>query len=83
MLTVTDQRFSQGPAGMRRRDFLRLAGTAGAAAIVPGLERPGRLRPASDSPFDQGIRQLPDVTFQARLERAALARSPVRPIAPL
>lgn len=56
---------------MRRRDFLRLASTAGAAAIVPGLERPGWALQASDSPSDQGVGQLADVTFQARLERAA------------
>lgn len=56
---------------MRRRDFLRLAGTAGAAAVFPGLERAGQAMPLSDPTLDQGIGQLPNGTFRARLAKAA------------
>jgi hypothetical protein len=56
---------------MRRRDFLRLAGTAGAAAVFPRLERTGQTMPLSDPTLDQGISQLPNGTFRARLAKAA------------
>ncbi len=56
---------------MRRRDFLRLAGTASAAAAFPGLERVGRATTLPNSALDQGVGRLPDATFEARLVRAA------------
>ena len=37
MLTVTDQRFAQGPAGMRRRDFLRIGGLGGTQITDAGV----------------------------------------------
>jgi Xaa-Pro dipeptidase len=52
---------------MRRRDFLRLAGTAGAAAVLPGIERTGWTTPT----LDQGTGRLATSTFQARLTEAA------------
>jgi Xaa-Pro dipeptidase len=56
---------------MRRRDFIRFAGTAGAAALFPGLERPGQASTLPISATGQRIEPLPDATFQDRLARAA------------
>ncbi|NIN72660.1 MAG: M24 family metallopeptidase [Gemmatimonadetes bacterium] len=56
---------------MRRRDFVRLAGTAGAAAVFPRLERAGQATTLSGPTLGQRIGQLPDATFQTRLVRAA------------
>ncbi|UCC71136.1 MAG: aminopeptidase P family protein [Gemmatimonadota bacterium] len=55
---------------MRRRDFLRLAGTAGAATLLPGLEHSWGVEPAGDPALDQGIDPLPDSVFSERLARA-------------
>lgn len=56
---------------MRRRDFVRLAGTAGAAVVFPGLERPGLANQLPSSAPGQTLGPLPDATFRDRLARAA------------
>ncbi|MGD2152298.1 MAG: Xaa-Pro peptidase family protein [Gemmatimonadales bacterium] len=52
---------------MRRRDFLRVVGTAGAAVVLPRIEPAAQAVPT----LDQRPGQLPNTTFQARLTRAA------------
>ena len=56
MLTVTDQRFAQGPAGMGRRDFLRI-GSLG------GLALPGLLATRSQAAMDQSVFKNKSVVF--------------------
>ena len=56
MLTVTDQRFAQGPAGMRRRDFLRI-GSLG------GLALPGLLATRSQAAMDRNVFKNKSVVF--------------------
>ncbi len=55
---------------MRRRDFLKGAGAAGAGLVFPGRKGEAYAGPADRPATPQGIDPLPVSTFRRRLERA-------------
>jgi Xaa-Pro dipeptidase len=55
---------------MRRRDFFRAAGSAGAAALLTDLGAAGAAAAIGDSPVAQTIEPLAPATFRRRQQRA-------------